>query len=205
MDGMGPRLGTQVSTMTAELRAFFGAPDDAGLLVQGIEPGSPAEGAKLKVGDVLVEVDGQQIERVTDVRRALAGHKEGDVVEIEVVRKKKRKTLEATIDSSGSSASFSRPPGTDFERLIPPEARRHLGPEMREQVQRQLEQAREQLRQVERMLESLDSSGEAREDEGKSKRKSKSKAKAKAKAKKKAKSKAKAKKKAKPAKIDRSA
>lgn len=191
-EGFGPRLGTRVSSMTADLRAFFGAPKDAGLLVQGIEPGSAAEGAKLKVGDVLVEVDGQRIEQVADVRRALSDRSEGDVVEVEVIRKKKRKTLRATITSADDdSFSFSWPSESDLELTLPPDVQRHLAPRTREQIQRQLDQAREQLRRVERMLEALEQSGDAPEaprskDEGKrgkSKSKSKSKTKTKTKGK----------------------
>ncbi|MCA9705783.1 MAG: PDZ domain-containing protein [Myxococcales bacterium] len=189
-DGFGPRLGTRVSDMTPELRAFFGAPDDAGLLVQGIEPGSAAQSAKIQVGDVLVTVDGEPIARVTDVRRALADHGAGDAVEVEVVRKKKRKTLRVTLTDDGRSSSW--PPGSgsdfdfDFDFELPPEAERHLDPQTREHVQRQLEHAREQLRAVERTLEALEGSSPSSTD-GKTKPKGKAKPKGKTKPKGKAK------------------
>lgn len=137
----GPRLGTQVSTMTPQLRDFFGAPEDTGLLIQGVEPGSAAEAAGMKVGDVLVEVDGQRIDGVGDVHRALADRGDGDVVAVELVRKKKRKTLKVTL-SDGSLTTVVR---HSDSRSIPPE--------VRAEVEQQLERAREQLREVERQLD----------------------------------------------------
>lgn len=109
------RLGTQVSSMTSELRTFFGAPQDAGLLVQHIEPGSAAEAAKVAVGDVLVEVDGQRIERVSDVRDALADRSKGDVVEVVVVRSKHRKTLKATLTADAGPTAFTMPAMPELE------------------------------------------------------------------------------------------
>lgn len=149
------RLGTQVSPMTSELRTFFGAREDVGLLVQHIEPGSAAEAAKVKVGDVLVEVDGQRIVNVSDVRDALADRSKGDVVDVVVIRSKKRKTLKATLTTEAGPVAFSFPhgPGHDFE--IPPEARRFLSPEAQAELERELDQVREELREVERELGEL--------------------------------------------------
>ena len=153
------RLGTQVSTMTSELRKFFGAPEDAGLLVQHIEPGSAAEVAKVQVGDVLVEVDGHRIVHVADVREALADRSKGDVVEVVVVRKKKRKTLKATLTTEAGPVAFSIPHGFDHGFELPPEARRFMSPEAQADLERELDQVREQLREVERQLGELHGPG----------------------------------------------
>jgi membrane-associated protease RseP (regulator of RpoE activity) len=142
--------------MTSELRKFFGAPTDAGLLVQHVEPGSAAEVAKVQVGDVLVEVDGQRIEKVSDVRDALADRSKGDVVDVVVVRNKKRKTLEATLASEPGPVAFSIPHVHEHGMRLPPEARRFMSPGAQQQLERELERAREQLREVERRLEALE-------------------------------------------------
>ncbi len=138
----GPRLGTQVSSMTPALRRFFGAPADAGLLVQQIESDSLAERAGVEVGDVLVAVDGTAIAQARDVRQALASaaHDPDEPVEIEVVRRKKRKTLQAALPSR-----VARAPAT------------------REDLEHQLETAQRTLQQVQQQLEALErsESGEA--------------------------------------------
>lgn len=149
------RLGTQVSAMTSELRTFFGAPEDVGLLVQHIEPGSAAEAAKVQVGDVLVEVDGQRIVSASDVRDALVDRSKGDVVDVVVVRKKQRKTLKATLTTEAGPTAFSIPhvPGHDFE--LPPEARRSMSPEAQAELERGLDEVRKELREVERQIGEL--------------------------------------------------
>jgi hypothetical protein len=155
------RLGTQVSPMTSELRTFFGAPEDTGLLVQHVEPGSAAEAAKVQVGDVLVAVDGQRIVSAADVRDALADRSKGDVVEVVVVRNKKRKALEATLTAETGPIAFSIPPhpGHGFE--LPPAARRFMSPEAGAELERELEHMREQLREVERQLDAMHGSRRA--------------------------------------------
>lgn len=97
------RLGAHVSSMTPELRSFFGAPNDTGILVQKVLPGTPAEDAGLAVGDVVTRIDGDEVTELGDVMRALDDRSKGDKVAIEVVRKKKKKTLTATLTDAGSS------------------------------------------------------------------------------------------------------
>lgn len=166
--GDEPRLGTQVSSMSPELRDFFGAPSDAGILVQRVEPGSAAEAAKVKVGDVLVSLGGHPITRASDVREALAA-RDADEVEVVVIRKGKRKTLRASLPRTGGSprasgpggpgmpAMPSMPPMPTFPEIppieLPPEVQQHLDPQQREAIERELSEARERLREAERQLQ----------------------------------------------------
>lgn len=173
----GPRLGTQVTFMSSELRDFFGAPEDAGILVQRVEPDSAAADAKVKVGDVLIEIDGHRIERASDVREALA-ERGADQIEVVVIRKGKRKVLRATI-AAGSPRTFVMPQIPEIE--LPPEVERMMTQEQRETLERELDRAREQLREVERQLQQLSGEDEARPAETKKKTKTKAKKKIKAK------------------------
>ena len=100
----GGRLGVQISSMTEELRGYFGAPTDAGVLVSRVETDSPAAKAGLKVGDVLVEVDGQKVEDVGDVISTLAGKAKGARSSLAIVRDKKRLTLSATLRDAPGNA-----------------------------------------------------------------------------------------------------
>ena len=54
-------LGVDAIELPASLRAHFGAPDDAGILVSRVTEGSPAEDSGLRVGDVIYEADGQPV------------------------------------------------------------------------------------------------------------------------------------------------
>src|SRR6185436_6149328 len=51
----------------------------------------------VKVGDILISVDGKDVDSLGDIRRALRDKKDGDTVRLEVLRGKGRQTLVATL------------------------------------------------------------------------------------------------------------
>ena len=79
-------IGVQVTPMTPELRAHFGAPEDVGVLVSLVEEGGPAEAAGIQVGDILSAVDGDAVATVRQLSRRIRKRDEGDVVTIELYR-----------------------------------------------------------------------------------------------------------------------
>jgi serine protease Do len=66
-----------------------------GVKFAGISPGSPAERAGLRAGDVMVEFDGKPIQNLYDFTYALREKKPGDEVKVKVLRD--GKPLEATV------------------------------------------------------------------------------------------------------------
>jgi hypothetical protein len=71
--------------------AYFGSIPDMGAGVKGVKfadlrPGSPAEKAGLKAGDVMVEFDGKPVENLSDYTYLLRQKKPGDVVPVKVER-----------------------------------------------------------------------------------------------------------------------
>ncbi len=54
-------VGVDAIELPASLRAHFGAPEDAGILVSNVSAGSPADLSGIRVGDVIYEADGQTI------------------------------------------------------------------------------------------------------------------------------------------------
>ncbi len=95
------RLGAQVTSMTPALRKHFGAPSRSGLLVGKVQPNSAAAKAGLKVGDVIVKVDGRNVDQPWDVMTALSAKKKGDKVTIDIVRNKRMRSLQATMLDNG--------------------------------------------------------------------------------------------------------
>ncbi len=67
-----------------------GDPDAEGLQVGGVEPGTPAEKAGLKEGDVIVELDGAAVTDFESFRDALHSKKIGQEVTLRVRRPKER-------------------------------------------------------------------------------------------------------------------
>jgi membrane-associated protease RseP (regulator of RpoE activity) len=93
------RLGVNATSMTDELRDYFGAPHGSGVLVQRVSPGTPAAKAGVKVGDVITKIDGKAIEDTPDVLDALSGKKKGDGVTLGVVRGRRALQLSTKLDT----------------------------------------------------------------------------------------------------------
>lgn len=91
------RLGAMVMSLTPELRAYFGAATDRGVLVAHVDPGTPAAEAGITPGDVIVEVHGRTIDAATDVLSAIADVTKGQKVAIQLVRDRKPMSLDVTL------------------------------------------------------------------------------------------------------------
>jgi membrane-associated protease RseP (regulator of RpoE activity) len=107
-------LGVSLVDLTSELREHYGAPKEAGVLVGSVEDGSPADKAGLKVGDIVVAIDGKDIDSASDIRQGLREKKDGDTVRIEVLRGRTRQTLVASVAEREGPRAFN--PG-DLEGL----------------------------------------------------------------------------------------
>lgn len=90
-------LGVQLVEATPELRTWLGAPDKAGVLVGQVKSDSPAAKAGVKVGDLIVAIDKNDMENSWDVRQAVRDHQDGDVVSLEIWRDRRVMTLPVTI------------------------------------------------------------------------------------------------------------
>ncbi|MGD0084572.1 MAG: S1C family serine protease [Acidimicrobiales bacterium] len=80
------RLGTAIAPpqVTKRLRAAAGLPEVEGLLVRGVEDGSPAEKAGLRRGDVLLSAGGVALTSIDALYEALDG--DGTELELTVAR-----------------------------------------------------------------------------------------------------------------------
>ncbi|HYL05177.1 MAG TPA: PDZ domain-containing protein, partial [Thermoanaerobaculia bacterium] len=114
-------LGVELSDLTPELRAHFGVPEQAGVMVARVAVGSPAEKAGLKVGDILTSLDGKPVESSWDVRSRVRPLAEGVVVPLEVWRDGKSLALLATVAQKERREIDLSPflmKGTDAERIM---------------------------------------------------------------------------------------
>ncbi len=74
--GGSPRLGIDAEDLNGQLATFFGAPDGEGILVREVNPGSAAEKAGVKAGDVITSVNGERVRTVGELREKLAAKRE---------------------------------------------------------------------------------------------------------------------------------
>lgn len=89
----GGYIGVRPIPMTPELRTHFGAPEAVGVFVGTVEKDGPAEKAGLAVGDIVTAVDGSPIASPRDLARAVRRKKDGDNVQVDVVRGGAKKSL----------------------------------------------------------------------------------------------------------------
>ncbi len=89
------RLGVMLSPLAEQLASFFGA--KRGVLVSSVEQDSPAARAGLKAGDVIVAVNGRNVESISDVTESVFTAQPGSTLDIRIVRERKEMTLKAEI------------------------------------------------------------------------------------------------------------
>ncbi len=108
-------IGVYCRELNPELAAYFGVKEGTGLIVARLTEKGPAQKANLKVGDVIVLVDGKRVESANDLIDLIQAKKKGDKVKVEILREKKRMTLEVVVEeekvdggdlSSGDFRSF---------------------------------------------------------------------------------------------------
>jgi len=94
--GRGPQLGVQLIEATPELRRHLGGSAETGVLVSKVLTGTPAERSDIRVGDLIVSVNGNPVGDVTSLRRALRGN-DGETVRVELVRSGKPLSIEVAL------------------------------------------------------------------------------------------------------------
>jgi serine protease Do len=90
-------LGVHVQNVTVEIAGSLGLDEPKGALVATVTPDSPAATAGVEAGDVIVSFDGQAIDNVRNLPRAVASTPIGKSVAVELLRKGENKTLNVTI------------------------------------------------------------------------------------------------------------
>jgi serine protease DegQ len=90
-------LGVRYGTLTPEIAQQYGIQSDHGLIVLDVQSGTPAEQAGIKPGDVIVSVDGQQMNQVEDLIAALHKHAPGDTIPIVIERNNNQQTVQVTL------------------------------------------------------------------------------------------------------------
>lgn len=90
-------LGVSLTELTPELRSHFGVPDNAGAMVSKVEPGSPADKAGIRVGDILASVDGQEVRSSWDILAKVRRLDDGQQIPVEIWRNGKAQNLTVTI------------------------------------------------------------------------------------------------------------
>lgn len=81
-----PALGMDVANLTPEIAKQYNLEDTRGVIVTNIEPESKAYQAGFKQGDVIKEINHQQVESVADFEKIVGAAKKGDTLYFYVLR-----------------------------------------------------------------------------------------------------------------------
>jgi serine protease Do len=91
------RIGVQIEPVTKELAESIGLGKAQGALINRIEPGAPADKAGLEAGDVILKIDGKQIEKSADLPRLVGNTKPGTKSTLTVFRRGATKEMSIVI------------------------------------------------------------------------------------------------------------
>lgn len=111
-----PSLGIQTIPITPELADQMGLAADYGLLIVSVTPGGPADHAGLKGGteraylgnypikvdgDLIVAIDGQDVQDQQDLAHVMNNHRAGDTITVTVYRGKTKMDVKVKLGEAG--------------------------------------------------------------------------------------------------------
>jgi serine protease Do len=113
-------LGVSINPVDDPIARDYGLPRVSGAQVMGVSEGSAAARAGFEVGDVIVSVDGADVESVNDLQRKIRSYEPGERVSVQVIRYgRDRKTLQVTLDEAESTEQLAQAGGTARAAMDP--------------------------------------------------------------------------------------
>jgi len=128
-------LGVEYQPVTEAVAASLGLDGTQGALVASVVEGGPAEKAGVKMGDVILSLDGRPLNDPKDLPRLVANTKAGSDVALTVLRNGKQKKINVEIGRSEAEAELAAVPAVAKEpaklgvelSAITPEVRQRFG------------------------------------------------------------------------------
>jgi serine protease Do len=90
-------LGISIQNVTPVIAKQFGLKKNSGVLVSDVLPGSPAEKARLKRGDVVVALNGTPVEDANDLRMHVARIVPGKTATLTIVRSGETRKIDVRV------------------------------------------------------------------------------------------------------------
>jgi len=99
----GPRIGVALAPLSPELKGRLDLPRDAkGVVVAGVESGSPAARAGLRKGDVITDVGSQAVSSAEDAAKAIRASGKSEAVALRIMREGKPMFVAVPLDTQGT-------------------------------------------------------------------------------------------------------
>jgi serine protease Do len=111
-------LGIGIQDVDPELATALGLPNADGVLVNGVEPGSPAEKGGLLRGDVVLSVAGKKTNSSTQLRNLVAASGANKKVDLGILRAGKPQTLSILLGELKTDNPRSAPAAAPHEQTL---------------------------------------------------------------------------------------
>lgn len=105
-------LGVRIQEVTRDVARSLGLPRSSGALVFQVEPGSAAEKAGIKVQDVILSWNGQEVASSAQLPPMVGATDPGSKAKVGVFRDGKQQTLSVTVGAAPRDDSASSPTGS---------------------------------------------------------------------------------------------
>jgi serine protease Do len=92
------RIGVQISAVPREGFEDFGLKTRSGAIVSSVLPGGAAQKGGLEPGDVIVSFNGRPVTSTSELQNMVTATKPGTSAPVKVIRDKKERTLNVTVD-----------------------------------------------------------------------------------------------------------
>jgi serine protease Do len=105
------QLGVTIQPVTADIAASLGLSEVRGVIISGVEPGSPAERAGIKSGDVITAFNGTRVEDSNSLRNQIASTAPDTEVTLTLWRDGREQQVRATLGELSSDTPPRNTPG----------------------------------------------------------------------------------------------
>lgn len=132
-------LGVRIQEISDDIAESLGMDEARGALVASVEPGSPAADAGLQTGDVILEFNGHEVNKLKDLPRVVADAQAGQEANIGILREGEQRNLEVTVGQmpgdEGQTLAGKDPDASEADKArigvalapLTPETRQRLG------------------------------------------------------------------------------
>jgi len=102
-------LGVSIQDVTPEMAKAAGFSNDKGVIVASVSDKGPAAAAGIRQGDIILELDGHEIEDTIDLRNRVASSAPGSRVRLSVERDGSDRTIDVTLGELPSEGDQAAP------------------------------------------------------------------------------------------------
>ncbi|HKF26331.1 MAG TPA: trypsin-like peptidase domain-containing protein [Candidatus Acidoferrum sp.] len=92
-----PEIGVQLQTISPEMAQGLSLVRNYGVIVSDVVPGGPAEAAGVRIGDILLNIDGKSADNLPYVAFHMLSRNEGERIHLEVLRGKRPMSFDVLI------------------------------------------------------------------------------------------------------------